>query len=84
MERARERGGTHPLDVALALKLALDQLSKLGELVPRVQRRCGREAELEVGAATGLAELGGRGREVEHVVDELRARAGERQGPFVC
>jgi hypothetical protein len=66
-----EKVRTYPIHIAVAFELALDQLAQLGELVPRVQRRRGREAELQVCAAAGLAEFGSRGGKVEHVVDEL-------------
>lgn len=78
MERSRAKWGkkrsqrrTHPVHIAVPFELALNQLAQLGELVPRVQRRRGREAELQVCAAARLAEFGRRGGKIEHVVDEL-------------
>lgn len=67
----RLEGRTHGVDVSLVLKLASDECPQLWEFLPRVQRRRGREAELEVGAVRGLAEHRGRRGKVEHVVDQL-------------
>lgn len=59
------------LSIARTLKLARDEGTHIGELFPCKEGWSGRETETQVGAGSGLAEIGRRGEIIEHIVHEL-------------